>query len=138
MKNLFITKWLSVATIMCVMSVVCSASTNKTIGYEYSGNIGPYKVVFRQEFFNILDTPSFSFCYRYLTKRVNKGNWIYCTRERQEDSYEIGYEWINEKHTGTFKIKIDTGKSIRGSFTNSKGEIFDVYARCTGHWDFDK
>ena len=138
MKNLFTTKWLSISIIMCVISVVCVASTNKTIGYEYSGNIGPYKVVLRQELFSILnDGPYFSFSYRYLNKRVNKGNWIYCSREQQEDGYEIGHEWINGKVTGTFKIKIETGKSISGSFTNSKGERFKVFAICTGHWDFD-
>jgi len=135
MKNLFITKWLSVVIIMCVVSVVCAVSANKNFGYEYSGNIGPYKVVFRQEFFNMPEYgPTYSFCYRYLTKRVNKGDWIFCTRIWNEGSYEIWHEWINEKHTGTFKIKIDQGKSIRGSFTNSKGKRFKVYARCAGHW----
>jgi len=134
MKSILNKKWWFVL-LLSLITTLNVRSANKNFGYEYTGTIGPYKVVFQQEFFNLAGHgPSWSFCYRYLNNRVNRGDWIYCTQKGMAGKYEIYYEWINEKHTGTFKIIIDQGKSIKGSFTNSKGQRYNVSARCTDRW----
>ena len=133
MKQLFQKRW--IILILFLAATLNVGSAVKIFGYEYTGTIGPYKVVFQEEFFNIAGHgPSRSFCYRYLNNRVNRGDWICCTEERMEGNYEIYYEWINEKHTGTFKIIINRGTSIKGTFTNSKGKRYNVSARCTDKW----
>jgi len=135
MKTHFYKQWMCVF-ILYFYATLCAISANNTSIYEYTGHIGPYKIVINIDYFNMLEYgPTYSFSYRYLNKPVNRGDWIYCTNQGQRDGYEFWYEWINDQHTGTFKIIIDHGKSIRGTFINSKREKFDVYARCTDHWD---
>jgi len=137
MKTHFYKQWMCVF-ILSLYTTLSATSANNTCGYEYTGNIGPYKIVINIVYFNMPEYgPTYSFSYRYINKPINRGNWIECTIQGHRDGYEYLYEWINEKHTGTFKIIINDGESIKGTFINSKREKFDVYACCTDQWDLN-
>lgn len=96
---------------------------------EYTGTIGQYKVEFT--FMNLHMGRGEELYYRYTNVRVNKGEQIELIYKRQNGKYDVYYEYINGKHTGTFNI-IRTSKKITGTFRNSKGQTFKVNAFATG------
>lgn len=129
---------ISVAFIACVamfaLSGVCNAKTTESHAVEsvqggvieYSGNIGPYAVTFT--FMNLHMGNGEEFFYEYKSARVNKGQPIELVYQRDSGAYSVYYEYINGKHTGTFKI-IRTKSKITGTFKNSKGTTYKVNAK---------
>lgn len=95
-------------------------------GYiNYEGTIGPYKVDFT--FLNLHMGNGIEFYYTYKTITVNKGQPIQLHFQKNKGDYQIWYEYINGKHTGTFTIQ-RTLEKITGTFKNSKGKTFKVKA----------
>ena len=82
-------------------------------GYiNYEGTIGPYKVDF-------------------MFMNLHMGNGpIQLFYQKNKGDYEIWYEYINGRHTGTFTI-VKTKEKIFGTFKNSKGKTYKVSAHMT-------
>ena len=98
-------------------------------GYiNYEGTIGPYKVDFM--FMNLHMGNGIEFYYTYKTIVVNKGEPIQLFYQKNKGDYEIWYEYINGRHTGTFTI-VKTKEKIFGTFKNSKGKTYKVSAHMT-------
>lgn len=93
----------------------------------YVGTIGKYKVEFIYSNLHISpDEPYFQ--YKYTSINVNRGKWIDLKYKGEKNGKEIWKEYIGGKNTGTFTITL-TPKRISGTFVNSKGERFNVYAK---------
>ena len=96
---------------------------------EYVGTVGPYNVEF--SYMNLHMGDGAHFQYRYTSVTVNKGNWIELRYVRQKGKYQVWKEYINGKNTRTFTI-LWNAKEIKGTFVNSKGKSFKVYAKSSG------
>lgn len=96
---------------------------------EYTGAIGPYKVEF--SYMNLHMGEGAQFMYRYTSITVNKGEWIELHFVKQNGNYQVWKEYINGKNTGIFTIQWNA-KEIKGSFVNSKGKKYKVYAKASG------
>ena len=108
----------------------------------YKGSIGPYKVEIHHEYTFKKNAIWEGLSYRYTSIRVNKGKWIDCDHAGSSGDYSIWKEKINGRHTGTFRIKIrEETKSgvlaIIGTFTNSKGQTYKVFATLEEGWGED-
>lgn len=93
---------------------------------DYVGNIGSYGVEF--SYVNLHMGDGTHFLYRYTTVNVNNGEWIELKYVGKKNGYQVWKEYINGRNTGTFTIK-RTNESIKGTFVNSKGKRYNVYAQ---------
>ena len=95
---------------------------------KQNGREKPYKVDFM--FMNLHMGNGIEFYYTYKTIVVNKGEPIQLFYQKNKGDYEIWYEYINGRHTGTFTI-VKTKEKIFGTFKNSKGKTYKVSAHMT-------
>lgn len=99
---------------------------------EYVGKIGSYGVEF--SYMNLHMGDGAHFLYRYTTITVNNGEWIELKYVGEKKGYQVWKEYINGRNTGTFTIKW-TKQYIKGTFVNSKGQKYNVYAqRAKDNW----
>lgn len=96
----------------------------------YKGKIGPYGV----EFIFAHDPDMGNGAqYRYLTKKVNHGNWITLEEAGFKGKYQIFKEYINGRNTGTFYL-IFNNYGLKGNFVNSQGKKYTVSAKRTSSY----
>ena len=135
-KGLFLSVIIITALVFTIMNVNANRTPPKksitTSWSSFKGNIGPYKVEFNLEYGIGMNGPWEMLSYRYTSIRVNRGNWIDCSYAGESNGYKIWKEYINGRNTGTFRIVYEYSSYIRGTFTNSKGQRYNVSARYTG------
>ena len=71
--------------------------------------------------------------YRYLTIKVNHGDWITLEEAGFKGKYQIFKEYINGRNTGTFYL-IFNNYGLKGNFVNSQGKKYTVSAKRTSSY----
>ena len=118
---------------LCFLSLLlCTVLTlSASISHaNYKGKIGPYGVEFMFAHVSGIGNGA---QYRYLTIKVNHGNWITLEEAGFKGEYQIFKEYINGRNTGTFYLKFNN-YGLKGNFVNSQGKKYKVSAKRTSSY----
>ena len=118
---------------LCFLSLLlCTVLTlSASISHaNYKGKIGPYGVEFMFAHVSGIGNGA---QYRYLTIKVNHGDWITLEEAGFKGEYQIFKEYINGRNTGTFYLQFNN-YGLKGNFVNSQGKKYKVSAKRTSSY----